>query len=180
MFANDGRPTRTRRAKLRSALVNIALAAAIFIAATAFQTRNMLAADRQSAPGLKGTTLVGEPYDLGDAAGRPALVYFFAPWCTICGASADNLARLRRWRDAGEFEIVAVALDWGDAAEVRAYTERHDLGLTVMLGDARIARQWQIYAYPSYYVLDSQHRIARRDIGYSSQLGLWWRAWTVQ
>jgi len=28
-------------------------------------------------------------------------------------------------------------------------------------------------------VLDSQHRIARRDIGYSSQFGLWWRAWTV-
>ena len=52
--------------------------------------------------------------------------------------------------------------------------------LETLLGDARIARQWQIYAYPSYYVLDSQHRIARRDIGYSSQLGLLWRAWTVQ
>ena len=62
---------------------------------------------------------------------------------------------------------------------MRAYAERHEFDLTVVLGDARVARRWQIYAYPSYYVLDSQHRIARRDIGYSSQLGLWWRAWTV-
>lgn len=165
---------------MRSALVNIGLAAAVFIAATAFQTRNMLPVDRQPAPGLAGETLAGEPYELGDAAGRPALIYFFAPWCTICGASADNLARLRRWRDTGEFEMVAVALDWDNAEEVRAYAERHDLGLTVLLGDAKTARQWQIYAYPSYYVLDSQQRIARRDVGYSSQFGLWWRAWTVQ
>jgi hypothetical protein len=39
--------------------------------------------------------------------------------------------------------------------------------------------KWQIHAYPSYQVLDGQHGVARRDIGYSSQLGLWWRAWTV-
>jgi peroxiredoxin len=180
MTVADVQSTKTRRAKIRSVLLNVALAAAVFIAATALQTRNMLPADRQVAPGLDSMTLAGQPYDLGDAAGRPALIYFFAPWCKICGASADNLARLRRWRDAGDFEMVAVALDWGDAKEVRAYAERHDLGLTVLLGDASIARQWQIYAYPSYYVLDSQHRIARRDVGYSSQLGLWWRAWTVQ
>jgi hypothetical protein len=75
--------------------------------------------------------------------------------------------------------MVAVALDWGNADEVRAYVERHELDITVVLGDANVARDWQIYAFPSYYVLDSEHRIARRDIGYSSQLGLLWRAWTV-
>ena len=107
-------PTKTRRAKIRSLLLNVALAVAVFIAATAVQTRNMLPADRQPAPDLDGTTLAGQAYDLGDAAGRPALIYFFAPWCKICGASADNLARLRRWRDVGEFEMVAVALDWPD------------------------------------------------------------------
>ena len=40
-----------------------------------------------------------------------------------------------------------------------------------------VRRQWQVQAYPSYYVLDSEHRIERRDIGYSTQLGLWLRAW---
>ena len=172
-------PTEPRRATARAILINVALVIAVFIAAAAFQTRNMLPADRQVAPDLRGPTLAGQSYDLGNAAGRPALVYFFAPWCKICGASAGNLKRLHRWRDASEFEIVAVALDWAGAEDVRRYAERHELDMTVLLGDAGIARQWQIYAYPSYYVLDGQHRVVRRDIGYSSQFGLWWRAWTV-
>ena len=72
---------------------------AVFIAATAYQTRNMLNADRQAAPELLGVTLAGQSYDLQNAGGKPALVYFFAPWCKICGASAGNLNRLHRWRD---------------------------------------------------------------------------------
>lgn len=139
----------------------------------------MLSADGEAAPALRGATLAGERYDLAELEDRPALVYFFAPWCRICAASADNLVRLRRWRDVDEIEIVAVALDWQSADEVRAYVERHGLNVKVVLGGAEVARDWQIQAYPSYYVLDRRHRVLRRDIGYSTQIGLWLRAWTV-
>ena len=151
----------------------------VFFGALAFQSRNMLPADGQPAPDLRGVTLDGELYDLDNAASRPAMVYFFAPWCRICAASSGNLNRLRRWRDPEDIEIVAVALDWGAAEEVREYAERHDLNVTVVLGDTNVSRQWQIRGFPSYYVLDSEHRIVRRDIGYSSQLGLWLRAWLI-
>jgi len=165
--------------KYRSFLLNAGLFAAVFFGVLAFQSRNMLAADGALAPELRGTTLSRQPYDLQDAGARPALVYFFAPWCRICAASADNLNRLRRWRDTDDIEIVAVALDWGAADEVRDYVERHDLNVTVVLGDANVARQWRIQAFPSYYVLNSEHRVVRRDVGYSSQLGLWFRAWII-
>ena len=165
--------------KLRSVLLNAGLFIVVFLVVSTFQSRNMLATDGQPAPGLKGQTLSGEPYALEDASARPALVYFFAPWCKICAASADNLVRLRRWRDEEDIEIVAVALDWGLAREVRDYVERHELNVTVVLGDARVARDWQVQAFPSYYVLDREHRIVRRDIGYTSQLGLWLRAWLI-
>ncbi len=174
------RPTARRWARTRSFVLNAALIVVVFLAVSAYQSRNMLPADREAAPELRAVTLEGSVYDLGNEAGRPALVYFFAPWCRICGASADNLARLHRWRDGEEFQIVAVALDWSSAEEVRAYAERHELGMPVLLADTSVRQLWQIYAYPSYYVLDDQHRIARRDIGYSSQFGLWWRAWTVR
>lgn len=165
--------------RIRSLLLNVGLVAAVFLVVTTFQSRNMLATGGQAAPELRGTTLSGEHYDLVEAKSRPVLVYFFAPWCKICAASAGNLNRLRRWRAESDLEMIAVALDWGAVEEVSAYVERHDLDITVVLGDASVARNWQIYAFPSYYVLDSDHRIARRDIGYSSQLGLLWRAWTV-
>jgi peroxiredoxin len=165
--------------RFRSLLINAAVIVAVFLGVMAYQSRNMLPTGGEAAPELRGMTLAGEPYDLAETGSRPALVYFFAPWCRICAASAGNLDRLRRWRDASELEMVAVALDWAAVEEVRAYIERHDLDLPVVLGDASVARDWQIYAFPSYYVLDSERRIARRDIGYSSQLGLLWRAWTI-
>ena len=168
---SDG--SRWRRA--RSLLLNVVLIAGVFLAATAFTTRNMLSGDGARAPGLVGPTLSGELYSLEDAASKPVLVYFFAPWCRICGASADNLVRLRRWRDPADLEIVAVALDWASAGDVRAYAERHELNVPVVLANLDTARDWQISGFPSYYVLDSDHRIARRDFGYSSQFGLWWR-----
>ncbi len=173
------RPVTTRSQRIRSLLTNAVVIVAVFLGAMAYQSRNMLPASGQVAPELRGITLAGEPYDLARTQSRPALVYFFAPWCKVCAASAGNLERLRRWRDESELEIVAVALDWGSVEEVRAYVERHELDLPVVLGDAGVARNWQIYAFPSYYVLDGEHRIARRDVGYSSQLGLLWRAWTV-
>ena len=171
--------TRSKWAKLRSLLLNAALVIVVFVAASAFQSRNMLTTEGQPAPSLRGVTLDGEVYGLAATAGRPALVYFFAPWCKICAASADNLMRLRRWRDEEDLEIVAVALDWQTSEEVREYVERHALNVTVVLGSEDVARDWQIQAYPSYYVLDDDHRVLRRDIGYSTQLGLWLRAWTV-
>lgn len=175
----DEKPQDTRSRRIRSLLLNVGLVIAVFLVVTSFQSRNMLATSGEAAPELRGTTLAGESYDLESAKSRPALVYFFAPWCKVCAASAGNLERLRRWREESELEIVAVALDWSAVEEVRTYAERHELDITVVLGDASIARNWRIYAFPSYYVLDSEHRIARRDVGYSSQLGLLWRAWTV-
>ena len=175
----DKEPRAMRFRRIRSLALNVAFFAAVFIAVTAWQSRNMLATGGEPAPGLSSATLAGELYDLGNAGDRPALVYFFAPWCKVCAASAGNLDRLRRWRDESELEMVAVALSWDAAEEVRDYVERHELDLPVVLGDANVARHWQIYAFPSYYVLDSDHRIVRRDVGYSSQLGLLWRAWLV-
>ena len=179
MHKTDAKPQDSSARRIRSLLLNVGLVDAVFLAVTTFQSRNMLATGDEAAPGLRGTTLAGEPYDLANAQSRPALVYFFAPWCRICAASAGNLNRLRRWRDESDLEMVAVALDWRSVEEVSAYVERHELDIPVVLGDASVASNWQIYAFPSYYVLDSGHRIVRRDIGYSSQLGLLWRAWAV-
>ena len=152
---------------------------AVFLAVTVFQTRNMLSSSGTTPPVLSGPLLRGGTFDLESAADRPVLVYFFAPWCNFCGASSDNLTRLRRMRDEDSLEILTVVLDWQDLTEVRDYVARHDLDLPVILGDHQLAQDWRVTAFPTYYVLDSDHRIRRRDLGYSTQFGLWWRTWLV-
>ncbi len=166
--------------KLRSGLfLNILLFIGVFAAVSAFQGRNMLPASDEMAPGLNGPLLGGGHYDIASADKRPMLVYFFAPWCKFCAASSDNLTRLRRLRDENSLEILTVVLDWQDLDEVRDYVARHDIALPVVLGGRQIAQDWRVYAFPTYYVLDSDQHIRRRDLGYSTQIGLWWRTWFV-
>lgn len=152
---------------------------AVFLGVSTFQARNMLPKSDVESPALSGPLLRGGSYDIADAGKRPVLVYFFAPWCKFCAVSSDNLTRLRRLRDEDALLILTVALDWQDLDEVRDYVDRHELDLPVLLGDTQISQDWRVYAFPTYYVLDSDRRIHRRDLGYSTQFGLWWRTWFV-
>ena len=158
-------------------IVELFLLIAAFIAVSAWQARNLLDTDQQPAPELIAHTLQGQPFDLTEAGDKPVLIYFFAPWCHICAASSDNVRRLRRMRDEGKLQIVTVALDWESVDNIREYAAKHKLNVPVIIGDARIAKDWQVFGFPTYYVLDGQHRVVRRDFGYSTQLGLWWRTW---
>ena len=158
-------------------ILNGAMMIAVFVAVSAFQARNMLDTDRQLSPELSAMTLDGNSFDLTSKELRSTVIYFFAPWCQYCALSSDNLNRLRRLRDEDALRIVAVALDWKDADEVKQFAERHELNVPVLLGDAAIARDWKVSGFPTYYVLDSQNRVVARDIGYSTQLGMLWRSW---
>jgi len=136
----------------------------------------MLGTDRQPAPELAGITLAGDEFVLAETEAERTLVYFFAPWCTYCALSSGNLNRLHRFRGDQGLRVVTVVLDWESLSEVRDYVEKHELNVPVLLGDAAIARAWKVSAFPTYYVLDKDHGIAARDIGYSTQLGLLWRS----
>ena len=160
-------------------MLNAALLVVAVVGVSAFQQRGMLADDRSPAPPLRGTTLHGAAFDLDAVETDATLVYFFAPWCTYCALSSDNLVRLRRMRDESKLQIVAVALDWKSMAEVEDYANQHELNIPVILGGAETWQDWKVYGFPTYYVLDQEHRIVNRDIGYSTQLGLWWRSWNV-
>ncbi len=171
---------RRRFCRYRTFLLEVLLFAIALIAISAYQSRNLLDTDRQLAPALRATTLAGDTFDLSAAAGKPVLIYFFAPWCPYCSASADNIVRLRRIRDERNLTILMVALDWQDRDEISEYAVKHELNVPVLLGDAVIARDWRVFSFPTYYMLDDELRVAGRDMGYSTQLGLLWRSWIVR
>ena len=141
-----------------------------------YRTQDMLPTGDEPAPPLILQRLDGSAGGLRDAAGRPALVYFFAPWCKVCAASSHNIRNLRRIRDEEDFAVFLVALAWQNQDEVEDYVERHELDVPVLLGNMRTAEQWGISVFPTYYMLDSDHRVSRRDYGYSTLLGLWARS----
>ena len=146
------------------------------IAVYAWQTRDLLpAGERLPAPAFALAGLDGAVLDSAALHGQPTVLYFFAPWCAVCAASAPQL----RWFNAAfgdSTRLVLVALSYDSREEVVAYAESHALtGLPVLLGDATTAAAYRIRGFPTYYVLDAEGRVAARDFGLSTFVGLWWR-----
>lgn len=102
--------------------------------------------------------------------GEAGIIYFFAPWCFYCRTSIDNLDKLL---NNGKLAwATAVALDYGDADEVREFVNETGIGLPVLLGNAGTARDWSVKAFPTYYVIDAEGNISSRSVGYSTSLGM--------
>ena len=141
----------------------------------AWRTRDLLpAGDRVPAPAFELTDLQGQPWSLGSLEGKPAVLYFFAPWCGVCAASSPQLRWFDRWQ-GDDVQVVLVGLDWSSPAELAEYAARHELQLPVLAAGPQTAADYRIRGYPTYYVLDAEGRVAGRDFGYTTAPGLWLR-----
>lgn len=155
---------------------DVAVLAAVFAAVHAWQTRD-LPID-QGAPVTELAVLDAGGTRSAVVPGQAGIVYFFAPWCGVCRASIDNLDDLV---DGGQVAWgTVVALDYADAAEVRAFIERSGVSLPVLMGEPRTAADWSVRAFPTYYVIDASGRIDSRSVGYSTWLGMRARAWMAR
>ncbi len=108
-------------------------------------------------------------------SGAAGVVYFFAPWCTICKHSIGNLDQ--QLQDGSIAWATAVALDFADEKEVAEFVAGTEITLPVLLGSRQTAADWNIQAFPTYFVIDAKGNIHSRSVGYSTSLGLKLRTW---
>lgn len=147
----------------------------IVVGIQAWRARDLLPADERTAiPAFELTDLQGRTWQSTDLAGKPAVIYFFAPWCGVCAASSPQLRWFHRWR-GDDVQVILVGLDYGSPSEVHDYARKHSLTMPVLLGTPATGAAFRISGYPTYYVIDAQGRIARRDVGLSTVAGLWVR-----
>jgi peroxiredoxin len=140
-----------------------------------WRARDLLPADeRTAAPSFALSDLDGRPWSTANLAGKPAVIYFFAPWCGVCAASSPQLRWFHRWRGE-EVRVVLVGLDWSAVDELRDYAVKHDLDVPLLAGDPATASAYRIGGYPTYYVIDASGRVAARDVGVTTLVGLWLR-----
>jgi len=110
-------------------------------------------------PALALPGLDGAGHDLAALRGKVVLVNFWASWCPPCVHEMPSMQQLwSDWRSSG-LEILAVNLGEKEAA-VRDFVARHKLGFPILLDPARAAAKvWQVYAYPTSFLIDRQGRI---------------------
>lgn len=156
-------------------LAEVLLVVVIVGGIQAWRMRDLLpTGERVAAPAFELVDLQGRSWTLETLAGKPAVLYFFAPWCGVCAASSPQLRWFDRWM-GDEVQVVLVGLDWSSLAELEAYAARHELTLPILVADGEVGADYQIPGYPTYYVIDAEGRIAGRDFGYTTSPGLWLR-----
>jgi thiol-disulfide isomerase/thioredoxin len=55
-----------------------------------------------------GTTLDGKPFDAAALAGRPVVLWFWAPWCSTCLGQAAAVSELAKQYD-GKVSLIGIA-----------------------------------------------------------------------
>ncbi|CAH9064744.1 Thiol-disulfide oxidoreductase ResA [Pseudoalteromonas sp. CIP111854] len=149
----------------------LCFALVVFLLVSSYQEKDMLAdSGTQPAPYFSLPTLSSqERVSLASLQGKKTVVYFFAPWCQVCKLSMPNLNKLYEQKD---INAIAIALDYDNVEQIQKFASDLDLTLPILLGNHNISANYQISAYPSYYVLDENSNIIARAVGYSSELGL--------
>lgn len=156
------------KAKLFSWTKDIVIMGVVISALFAWQGRNLLDDDGTVViPEQNFVTLQGDVFSL-QKSNKKTVMYFFAPWCSICRYSISNLSII----DESEYNVVRVALDYSSTEEVQQFIDGVGVSGTVLMGNNVHKDVFNINAYPTYYVLDEALQVVANDMGYSSTLGI--------
>ena len=106
----------------------------------------------------------GQQLSLGEFAGQPLIVNFFASWCDPCKQETPLLARFYR---AEHGKVALVGLDENDSlAHALAFTRANGVTYPVGWDPGFIAASaYGVSALPQTFFLNARHRIVDRVFG---------------
>jgi peroxiredoxin len=101
----------------------------------------------------------GRHYQRHDYTGKVTIVNFWASWCPPCVEEIPSLNRLSEQMADQPFELISINYAQ-DKAHIRQFLDRVDVEFPVLLdSDGTVARQWNVIAFPSTFVIGPDGRI---------------------
>lgn len=103
-----------------------------------------------------GKTVDGAPFDAATIAGKPALLWFWAPWCATCAGQADSINELKA-QYGDRLAIVGVA-GLGDNAAMREFVADLDVHTVPNLDDqgGELWRRFGVTEQSTFVLIDRQ------------------------
>ena len=130
-------------------LVRRALAAAMVALTVGVAVPASALADDQLA--FTGTTLSGAPFNGASLQGKPAVLWFWTPWCPFCNAEAPNVSQVAAANPKVTFVGVAARSDVG---QMQAFVSKYNLNFTNLNdADGSIWARFNVPWQPAYVCL---------------------------
>jgi thiol-disulfide isomerase/thioredoxin len=104
--------------------------------------------------GFTGRTIDGEPFDAASMAGRPALLWFWAPWCATCAAQAGSVTNVQA-QYGDRLGVLGVA-GMGGNADMHEFVDDLDVGSVRNLDDeaGTLWKKFGITEQSTYVLID--------------------------
>ena len=121
---------------------------------------------------LQSVTLIdGDEYTIDPS--KPIILHFWATWCPTCKLEADNIERLSR-----NYNLLTFAVQSQSNKEIKKYLQEKELDFHVVNDrNSYYAKKFHISAFPTTFIYDKNQKLLFSEVGYTSTLGLFLRAW---
>jgi len=101
------------------------------------------------------TTVAGEPFEGSDLAGKPTVLWFWAPWCSTCRTQEPTVSKLAE--EYGD-DVNVVGIGSQDTAEaIEAFAAETSSEIVQLTDpDGEVWRHLEVTTVSSYLVLDAE------------------------
>ncbi|MDT4986842.1 MAG: hypothetical protein QOI74_936 [Micromonosporaceae bacterium] len=109
-----------------------------------------------------GTTLDGKPFDGASMAGRPVVLWFWAPWCATCAGEAPTVADLATTYQ-GKVSVLGVA-GMGPEKDMHQFVTDGDVGNITHLSDNAgvVWKRFGITEQSLYVLIDRNGKVVSK------------------
>ena len=98
-----------------------------------------------------GTTLSGAPFNGASLQGKPAVLWFWTPWCPFCNAEAPSVSAVAAANPAVTFVGVSTR---ADVAAMQGFVSKYNLNFTNLNdADGSIWARFNVPWQPAYVFL---------------------------
>jgi len=121
--------------------------------------------------GFTGETIDGEPFDAATMAGKPALLWFWAPWCATCASQAGSVTSMQE-EYGDRLGILGIA-GMGDNKDMHEFVSDLEVGGIRHLDDQAgvVWRKFGITEQSTYVLVDAAGQAVATSYLDDQQLG---------
>jgi len=111
---------------------------------------------------FKGTTVDGKAYDAAALAGKPVVLWFWAPWCATCLGQGPIVAEVAT-KFRGKVGFLGIA-GLGETAAMRTFIGEAEVAALPHLDDrtGAVWRQYGITQQSTYVLLDAGGKVLHK------------------